>query len=239
MLNEAAVKAMRLKNPLGITIKTADGSEQWHVVGVVKDFIMESPYEKNINPMMIFGPAGSSGYVVHIRLNPAISTASNLAKTETIFKKYNPQYPFEYVFADDSYAKKFNDTQRTGKLAALFAGLTIFISCLGLFALAAYMAESRTKEIGVRKVLGASVMNVTALLSKDFLRLVIISFVVASPVAWFFMSKWLENYTYRITVEWWVFVAAGLLSLLITLITISFQAIKAAIANPVESLRTE
>jgi len=239
MLNEAAVKAMRLKNPLGITIKTPDGSEQWHVVGVVKDFVMESPYEKNINPMMIFGPAGSSGYVIHIRLNPSNTTAANLAKTEKIFKQYNPQYPFEYVFTDESYAKKFQDTQRTAKLAALFAGLTIFISCLGLFALAAYMAESRTKEVGVRKVLGASVMDITTLMSKDFLRLIIISFVIASPVAWFAMGKWLENYTYRITVEWWVFVAAGLLSLLITLITISFQAIKAAIANPVESLRTE
>jgi ABC-type antimicrobial peptide transport system permease subunit len=230
---------MRLKDPVGKVIRSVDGTAQVHVVGVIDNFILESPYQDNINPVMILGPAYNSGYVLHLKLNPANSTASNLAKTETIFKKYNPQYPFEYVFADESYAKKFDDTQRTGKLAALFAGLTIFISCLGLFALAAYMAESRTKEIGVRKVLGASVMNVTTLLSKDFLRLVIISFVVASPVAWFFMSKWLENYTYRISVEWWVFAAAGLLSILIALITISFQAIKAAVANPVESLRTE
>lgn len=239
MLNESAVKAMRLKDPLGTTIKLADGSEQWHVVGVVKDFIMESPYEKNINPMMIFGPAGSSGYVIHIKLNPATATAANLEKAEKIFRQYNPQYPFEYVFADESYAKKFNDTQRTGKLAALFAGLTIFISCLGLFALAAYMAENRIKEIGVRKVLGASVYSIISLLSKDFLKLVIISFMIASPVAWFAMNKWLGTYTYRINVEWWVFAAAGSISVVIALLTVSFQAIKAAIANPVKSLRTE
>jgi putative ABC transport system permease protein len=239
MLNESAVKAMRLKDPLGIIIKQADGSEQWHVVGVVKDFIMESPYEKDINPMMIFGPAGSSGYVVHMKLNAANPMADNLAKAEKIFKKYNPQYPFEYVFADESYAKKFSDSEKTGKLSALFAGLTIFISCLGLFALAAYMAENRTKEIGVRKVMGASVLHITSLISKDFLKLVIISFLIATPVAWLAMNKWLQGYTYRIHIEWWVFAVAGLLSVLIAFATISFHAVKSAIANPVKSLRTE
>ena len=174
-----------------------------------------------------------------IKLNPANSTAVNLAKAENIFKQYNPQYPFEYVFTDESYAKKFNDTQRTGKLSALFAGLTIFISCLGLFALAAYMAENRIKEIGVRKVLGASVSSIISLLSKEFLKLVIISFIIASPVAWFTMNKWLESYTYRIGVEWWVFAAAGFIAVTIALITVSLQAIKAALANPVKSLRTE
>jgi ABC-type antimicrobial peptide transport system permease subunit len=239
LLNESAVKLMHVKNPLGLIIKEVDGNAQWHVVGVVKDFIMESPYEKDISPMMIFGPAGAFGYVVHIKLNPHNTTAANLARAEKIFKEYNPQYPFEYVFADEAYAKKFSDTQRTGKLAALFAVLTIFISCLGLFALAAYMAENRTKEIGVRKVLGASVINITSLLSKDFLKLVFISFVIASPVAWFAMSEWLKSYSYRISMQWWIFAAAGLLALFIALITISFQSIKAAIANPVKSLRTE
>lgn len=239
MLNEAAVKAMRLKNPLGATIKSADGDGQWHVIGVVKNFILESPYQKDINPMMIFGPGTDHGYVVHLRLNPKNTTADNLARIEKVFKTYNPQYPFEYVFTDESYAKKFSDTERTGNLAALFAALTVFISCLGLFALAAYMAESRTKEIGVRKVLGASAITITTLLSKDFLKLVIISVIIASPVAWFAMSKWLDSYTYRIGIEWWVFAAAGLSSVLIALATISFQAIKAAIANPVKSLRTE
>ncbi|MBS1975618.1 MAG: ABC transporter permease, partial [Bacteroidetes bacterium] len=201
LLNETAVKDMRLKEPIGALIKSVGDTVQWHVVGVVKDFILESPFQKDISPMMIFGPGNSGGYVLHLKLNSANSTASNLAKMEKIFKTYNPQYPFEYVFTDESYAKKFADTQRTGKLASLFAGLTIFISCLGLFALAAYAAENRTKEIGVRKVLGASVFTIATLMSKDFLKLVIISFVIASPISWFAMQKWLDNYTYRINIH--------------------------------------
>ena len=176
---------------------------------------------------------------MHFKLNPAKPTTVNLAKAEEIFKKYNPQFPFEYVFADESYANKFRDQQRTGWLAMLFAGLTIFISCLGLFGLASYMAENRIKEIGVRKVLGASVTTITTLLSKDFLMLVLIAFVIASPVAWYAMNTWLQSYTYRINIEWWVFAGAGLLSVVIAFTTVSYQAIKAAIANPVKSLRTE
>jgi predicted permease len=239
MLNESAVKAMHLQHPVGTTIKSVEYSGQWHVVGVIKDFIMESPYQKDISPMMIFGPGSSSGYVLHLKLNAANNTATNLTKIEKIFKEYNPQYPFEYVFADESYANKFDDTQRTGNLASLFAGLTIFISCLGLFALAAYSAESRTKEIGVRKVLGASVLNITKLLSIDFVKLVGIAIIIATPVAWFAMSKWLQGYTYRINISAGIFIVAGLLAIVIALITVSFQSIRAAIANPVKSLRTE
>lgn len=240
MLNETAVKSMHLQHPVGTIIRSVDDNKkQWHVVGVIKDFILESPYQKDINPMMIFGPGSSSGYVLHLKLNAVNNTAANLAKIEKIFKEYNPQYPFEYVFADDAYARKFDDTQRTKNLASLFAGLTIIISCLGLFALAAYSAENRMKEIGVRKVLGASVFNITSLMSKDFLMLVIISFVIASPIAWLAMSKWLDGYSYRINMQWWIFIAAGLLSILIALITIIFHVLKAAIANPVKSLRTE
>lgn len=163
----------------------------------------------------------------------------NLKIVETILKRYNPEYPFEYHFIDEEYAKKFNDEQRTASLASLFAALTIFISCLGLFGLATYMAENRIKEIGVRKVLGASVANITVLLSKDFLKLVIISIVVASPVAWWAMNKWLQNYPYRVDIKWWVFAWAGLLSIIIAIVTVSFQAIRAALSNPVNSLRTE
>lgn len=237
LLNETSVKEMRLKNPIGVIIKGND--KDLHVIGVVKDFILESPFEKKINPMMIIGPAVDFFQVIHFKLNPANSTKDNLAKAEQIFKKYNPQYPFEYIFTDEAYAKKFKEQQRTGTLAALFAGLTIFISCLGLFGLAAYMAENRIKEIGVRKVLGASVASVTTLLSKDFLKLVLIAFLIASPVAWYAMNKWLQTYTYRISIEWWVFAGAGLLSMIIAFTTVSFQAIKAAVANPVKSLRTE
>jgi putative ABC transport system permease protein len=237
LLNETALKMMHFKNPIGQIVKS-DGDPDWHVVGVVKDFILESPFEKTVNPMIVFGPK-QFFQVIHFKLNPAKATAVNLAKAEEIFKKYNPQFPFEYVFADESYANKFQDQQRTGKLAMLFAALTIFISCLGLFGLATYMAESRVKEIGVRKVLGASVGTITALLSKDFLKLVLVSFVIASPVAWYAMHTWLQSYTYRINIEWWVFAGAGLLSIIIAFATVSYQAIKAAVANPVKSLRTE
>jgi len=237
MLNESAVKDMRIKNPIGLIIKGAD--KDLHVIGVVKDFILESPFEKKVNPMIIIGPGVDYFQVIHFKLNPANTTVSNIQKATEIFKKYNPKYPFEYVFADESYAQKFKEQQRTGKLAALFAGLTVFISCLGLFGLATYMAESRIKEIGVRKVLGAGVGTITALLSKDFLKLVLVSFVIASPVAWYAMQSWLQGYTYRINMEWWVFAGAGFLSILIAGLTVSYQAIRAAVANPVRSLRTE
>ncbi len=235
LLNEAAVKVMHLKDPVGQTIK-GDGRE-WHVVGVIKDFIFESPYEK-VNQLLVLGPK-SWFNVMHIKLNPAKPVAEDLALIEQIFKQNNPQYPFEYKFVDEEYAKKFQDETRVSALAGLFAGLTIFISCLGLFGLATYMAENRLKEIGVRKVLGASVANITTLLSKDFLKLVVISIVIASPVAWWAMHSWLENYTYKISISLWVFVLAGLGAMLIAVLTISFQAIKAALANPVKSLRSE
>jgi len=140
---------------------------------------------------------------------------------------------------DEEYAKKFHDEKRTGTLACLFAGLTIFISCLGLFGLATYMAENRIKEIGVRKVLGASVINITRLLSKDFLKLVLIALAIAVPISWWAMHSWLQDFPYRVNIEWWVFVSAGMLSLLIALLTVSYQSIKAGLANPVKSLRTE
>jgi putative ABC transport system permease protein len=236
LLNETAVKVMRLKDPVAKLISNSGFT--LHVIGVVKDFILESPYEP-IAPMIIAGP-GFGGYdVINFRLNPNPSIAASLQKAEKVFKQYNPQYPFNCRFYDEEYISKFQDEQRAGTLAALFAGLTIFISCLGLFGLATYMAENRIKEIGIRKVLGASVTNITGLLSKEFLKLVAISFVIASPVAWLTMNKWLLNYDYRITIQWWVFACAGLLSFIIAIGTVSFQAIKAAIANPVKSLRTE
>jgi putative ABC transport system permease protein len=235
LLNESSVKAMGFKDPIGQIVK--NNGTDWHVVGVVKDFILQSPYYP-IRPMIIQGAKGWFN-VIHFKLNGANTTADNLKKAETIFKKYNPQYPFEYKFVDDEYAAKFKSEQRTGTLAALFAGLTIFISCLGLFGLAAYMAEGRVKEIGVRKVLGASITNIVKLLSKDFVGLVAIAFLLAAPVAWWLMYTWLKDYPYRVTIEWWIFVFAGGLSVLIALITVSYHAIRAATANPVKSLRTE
>lgn len=237
LLNESAVKAMRLKSPLGRLVRDG-GTTTWKVVGVVKDFILESPFESKVNPIMIQGPR-EFFQVIHFRLNPANSIATNVAKAEKIFKQYNPQYPFECIFTDESYAKKFKEEQRVGQLAALFAGLTIFISCLGLFGLATYMAENRIKEIGVRKVLGASVAGITTLLAKDFIKLVLAAFIIASPIAWFAMDKWLEGYGYRIHIGWPVFALSGGLAILIAILTISYQSIRAAVANPVKSLRSE
>ena len=177
--------------------------------------------------------------VMQIKLNGNNSTAKNLKKAEAIFKKYNPEYPFDAKFVDEEYARKFENEKRQGTLAGLFAGLTIFISCLGLFGLATYMAENRIKEIGVRKVLGASVTGITTLLSKDFVKLVIVSFLIAAPLAWWGMDKWLQSYAYRVGIEWWVFAVACFLSVMIALLTVSYQSIKAAIANPVKSLKRE
>ena len=154
-------------------------------------------------------------------------------------KNLIPDQPFEFKFADDEYAKKFGNEERIGKLAGFFAILAIVISCLGLFGLASFVAEQRIKEIGVRKVLGASVFSVWNLLSKDFVILVLISFLIAVPMSYYFMHNWLQNYQYRTDISWWIFAAAGIGSLLITVLVVSFQAIKAAIANPVKSLRTE
>lgn len=237
LLNESAVKLMGFKDPVGQTVRSGEGD--WHVVGVVKDFILGSPYQP-VQPVVIQGAGRHSWFgTITFKLNGKNATADNLKKIEAVFKKYNPDYPFVYYFADDAYAQKFDYERRTAVLAGLFAGLTIFISCLGLFALAAYMAESRIKEIGVRKVLGASVAGITALLSVDFLKLVIIAFMIASPVAWWCMNNWLQDYTYRAPINWWIFALTGLLSMLIAIATISYQAIRAALANPVKSLRTE
>jgi ABC-type antimicrobial peptide transport system permease subunit len=235
LINESAVKLMGFKNPIGSMIK--DGDRDWKVVGVFKDFVLKSPY-RNIEPMVIEG-AGAWFNCMHIRLNPAKSTEANLQAAEKLFKKYNPDYPFEYKFIDEQYAAKFKAEQRAGTLAGLFAGLTIFISCLGLFGLAAYMAENRIKEIGVRKVLGATVSDIATLLSKDFLKLVGVSFVIASPLAYWAVHTWLKEYPYRTNIPITAFLLAGLLSMLIAVITVSSQAIKAALANPVKSLRSE
>lgn len=236
LLNEAAVKIMRLKNPVGKLVVNGQGVT-CHVVGVIKNFIIGSPYE-TVKPMVIQGLA-TTYPVVHFRLNPANTTAADLAKAEKVFKQYNPEYPFDYVFADEAYANKFRQEQQDGALAALFAGLTIFISCLGLFGLATFVAESRTREIGIRKVLGASVSSITALLTLDFIKLVLFAIMVATPVAWLLMHKWLQGYAYHAAITWWIFVAAGFGAMLIALLTVGFQSVKAALANPVKSLKTE
>lgn len=236
LLNEAAVKAMRLKDPVGRIVKR--GNERLHVVGVIRDFILESPFARQIAPMMILGPRWY-GHVIHFRLNPGRPVAAGLAQAERIIRKYNPLYPFEYHFVDEAYDQKFKAEKQIGRLAGLFAGLTIFIACLGLFALATYMAAGRIREIGIRKVLGASATGIAALLAKDFIRLVLIAFVIAAPIARIIMNKWLLNYGYRITIGWDIFAWSGLLALLIATGAVSYQSLRAALANPVDSLRSQ
>lgn len=236
ILNESAVKAMGFDDPIGQPIK--DNGKDWHVIGVVKDFILRSPFDP-IPPMVIEGAQGWFN-AVHIKFKPSLSTSEALNRTEAIFKRYNPEYPFEYTFVDEAYGEKFAETQTYGTLAALFAFLTIAVSCLGLFALAAYLAENRTKEIGVRKVLGASIFSIATLLSKEFVLLVSIACLIAFPLAYWLMDRYfLPQYAYRTSMGWWIFVLAGIGSLLLALATVSWQAIKAAMANPVDSLRDE
>jgi putative ABC transport system permease protein len=235
ILNESAAKFIGIKNIVGETIKF--NGQNMQVIGVIKDLVMESPFEP-IKPT-IFMLSYSWADIISVRLKPNVTVKDALSKVETVFKKYDPASPFSYKFVDDEYAQKFSSESRIGTLASIFAGLAILISCLGLFGLASFMAEQRTKEIGIRKVLGASVRNLWQLLSKDFVVLVIISFVISIPIAYYYLHNWLQNYTYRTEITWWVFALAGSGALLITLLTVSYQAIKAAVANPVKSLRTE
>lgn len=235
ILNEAAVQYMGLQHPVGETITWI--GKPYHVIGVVTNMVMQSPYEPVFRTVFVTNHDPQQN--IDIKITPLVNPHDALAKIETVFKKYNPEQPFNYKFNDEEYAKKFGEEERIGKLASFFAVLAIFISCLGLFGMTSFMAEQRTKEIGVRKVLGASVFSLWKLLSKDFVVMVLISLLIATPVAYYFMHNWLQNYQYRTNLSWWIFAAAGVGALLITLLTVSFQTVKAAIANPVKSLRTE
>lgn len=235
ILNEASVKYMRLTNPVGKTI--IFNNNKFTIVGVIKDMITDSPY-KQVQPGLFF-MVPQIGPVITMRLNPKLSPSKAISLIQPVFKKLNPNGLFEYKFVDEEYGRKFAAEQRIGTLSAVFAILAIFISCLGIFGLASFVAAQRIKEIGVRKILGASVINLWGLLSKEFILLVVLAFTIASPIAYYFMDQWLQKYEYHADLAWLIFGAAGAAALLITLITVSFQAIKAAIANPVKSLRTE
>lgn len=235
ILNKTAMNLMNLKDPLNELIRY--GGKNYKVVAVIDDMIKGSPFEA-IKPT-VFIINYDAVNVFNIKIASSVPANTALSKIADVFKKYNPAAPFNYKFVDENYAAKFVKEDRIGKLAGSFAVLAIFISCLGLFGLASFVAEQRTKEIGIRKVLGASIINVWQLLSREFLLLVCISLLIASPVAWYIMNKWLENYQYRIDLSLWVFGIAAFSALLITLLTVSFHAIKAAVANPVKSLRTE
>ena len=238
VINEAAVKFMNLKDPVGkIVTWMGRPGKNLIVIGVIKDMIMQSPYDP-VNPTIYFMDYENVNWM-DLKLNPNKSVTESVSKIEAIFKKIIPSAPFDYKFADNEFAAKFATETRIGQLSGFFAILAIFISCLGLFGLASFIAEQRTKEIGLRKVLGASVFSVWKMLSMDFVLLVLISLTIVVPLSYFFMHQWLQNYQYRTDIQWWVFIAAGTGAILITLLTVSYQSIKAAITNPTKSLRAE
>ena len=235
IINETLAKLIDKNNAVGKLLLR--DTVKYTIVGVTKDFVYGDMYVK-ADPLVFFSYPDYYG-LMYVKLNPNIKPELALSGVENIMKKYNPAFPFEYKFVDDNFNAAFKSEMLIGKLSRVFAVLAILISCLGLFGLAAYTAERRTKEIGIRKVLGASITGITRLISKDFLGLVIIASIIAFPLSWWAMHNWLQNYSYRINISWWVFVVAAILAVLIALITVSFQAIKAALANPVKSLRTE
>jgi hypothetical protein len=236
VVNRTAARFMGLKAPVvGRHIKF--GNEDMTVIGVADDVVMDDPFKPVEPAIMLFRSYFvSQGF---IRLKDGVDVKKALAAIQPIVDTYNPGYPFDYGFTDEAFAEKFKSEDQAGRLSGIFAALAIFISCLGLFGLASFMAERRTREIGVRKVLGASIPQLWLLLSRDFVLLVIISCLIASPLAWYFMHGWLDKYDYRISISPVIFVATGLLAIAITLMTVSWQAIKAAAANPIKSLRTE
>jgi len=241
IVNEAAADYLGFKNPIDQVITWSKNGD-WKIIGIVKNMITQSPYEA-VRPMIFFLKSNRLTFInyniVNLKISPRASASEAIAKIEPIFKKYDPANAFEYTFADQEFGKKFSNEKRIGHIAFVFATLAILISCLGLFGLASFVAEQRTKEIGIRKVLGASVAELWRLLSKDFVSLIAISCVMAIPVSFYFMNNWLAQYQYRITISWEIFAIASVGALLITLLTVSFQSVKAALSNPVKSLRQE
>lgn len=235
IMNEAAVKFSGIKDPVGKTINWGD--RDYKVVGVIKDMLMESPYDP-VRQTVYFLDYENVNWM-NFKLNPAKSATESLANVKEAFKKYIPAVPFDYEFADEKFGEKFEAEERVGTLAAAFAGLAVFISCLGLFGLASFAAEQRTKEIGIRKVLGATVNNLWTLLSRDFVVLVLISCILSAPIAYYYLHGWLQQYKYHTEISWWVFGLAAIGAVVITLITVSFQAIRAATVNPMKSLKSE
>ena len=240
ILNETAVRMMHLQHPLGSYMTwmfAGNNPVRLRVVGVVKDALIDGPFGAAAPGFFLYQPGWTYSYTY--RLMPTVNTGAAVARLKPIFEQYDPSTPFEYHFVDEEYAGKFSFEVLIGQLAAIFTALAIFICCLGLFGLAAFMAEQRTKEIGIRKVLGASVSQVLLLLTKDFILLVGISCLIASPIAFYFVQNWLHQYYYRISIGPGVFVASAILAIVIAVATVSFQAIKAALMNPVRSLRQE
>ncbi|HCX24347.1 MAG TPA: ABC transporter permease, partial [Cytophagales bacterium] len=241
VINQAAVTYMGLEQPVGqeFTLWVRNSYRTFKIIGVTRNIIRESPYSQ-VRPMVYFLDTEETELEYYLlKLNPELPSQEAIASTTQVFEQLAPNVPFDYQFVDDRYAQKFEAEVKVGKLSGVFAGLAIMISCLGLFGLASYMAEQRTKEIGIRKVLGASIMTLWKLLSSEFILLVVLSCALAIPIAYYFISDWLANYEYRIDIPWYSFLLAIVGALVITLITVSFQSVKAALVNPIKSLRSE
>jgi len=235
VLNEEAVRQAGLQPPVqGKRFKL--WQTEGVVAGVVRDFHFSSLRQK-IGPAVFYSQPKAQ-WVFYVKTTGA-EAARAIASAETLWKKYEPAYPFESKFMEESFDKMYRQEQRVGQMFKAFGVIAMFISCLGLFGLSAFMVQKRLKEIGIRKVLGASVMGVMALLTIDFLKLVVLAMGIASPIAWYFMQKWLSDFAYRIDIQWWMFVVASLIAIAIAFLTVSFQSIRAALANPVRSLRSE
>ncbi len=242
ILNETAVKAIGWQNPVGQWLRyPGNANQRFQVIGVMRDF-NDASVRTTIEPMALFHEASktyqTNALYIALRLRPGTEKQA-VAKATALWEKAVPNVPFDYDFLDATFARLYRTEAQTGSVLSILTGLALFIGCLGLFALAAYTAESRTKEIGVRKVLGASVASIVSLLSKDFLKMVIVAIVIATPLAWYVANSWLQDFAYKIDLAWWYFAAAGGVAILIALLTVSFQSVKAAVANPVESLRSE
>ena len=235
LITESLARLMGKGSAVGKIIRS--GKQPCTIIGVVKDYVYGDMYGKP-DPVIFFSNTDEAGYL-YIRFKQNAHPEDVLARIAAIFKKDNPAYPFGYSFVDEDFDKLFKSESLVGNLSKIFAGLAILISCLGLFGLSAFMAEQRTREIGIRKVLGANTSGIVSMLSKDFLKIVLIAILIGSPIAFYFMSKWLQDFAYRINIQWWVFVLAGFAAVLIAFFTVSFQAIKAALSNPVTSLRSE
>lgn len=234
ILNETAVKAARIKNPIGKRFKL--WNTEGVIIGVIKDFYFASMKEK-IQPAILYYQPDKPGQI-YVKTTAAESQKA-VAAVKKEWQKYNASFPFSYAFLDDIFNNLYHAEDRVGLLFNIFAGMAIFISCLGLFGLVTFTAQVKKKEIGIRKVLGANIIGIVRLISKDFLKLVLIAILIATPIAWWMMGKWLEGFSYKINISWWIFVLAGIFAMLIALTTVSVQAIKAALANPVDSLKSE
>ena len=235
ILNEAAIKEFGFVNPIGKKITSPFLDEPYTVIGVVEDFNFESLHGK-VTSLGFF--MGLSTSVISVKASSDV-VDNLIAKTKGLWTQFSPNQPFRYSFLDDRFAKMYVSEERVGKLFTAFSLLAIFIACLGLFAMTTFMTEQRTKEIGIRKVLGASVPNIIMQLSKKFLYLVVGGFLLATPIAWIQMKNWLNNFEYSISIEWWMVAFSGLIVFLIAFFTVGFQSFKAAIANPIDSLKVE